>query len=98
MLFPTPAGVPVEIISPGSNVTKEERKAISSATLKIINPVLESCLISPLTFRVILSACGSGISLAGVRQGPMGAKPSCHFPCSQSKNPSISRFTRPGLG
>src|SRR5215467_16133011 len=46
---PTPAGVPVRMRSPGCRVRRADRWAICSARLKIILPVLESCLSTPLT-------------------------------------------------
>src|SRR5260221_11783939 len=55
--MPTPSGVPVEITSPGSSVTMEERKAIISSGLKTINRVDESCFVTPLTRRVRCKSC-----------------------------------------
>mgnify|MGYP006870346677 CR=1 FL=1 len=40
--IPTPSGVPVAMISPGSNVMPEERVEISLATEKIKSVVLPS--------------------------------------------------------
>ena len=42
MVFPTPSGVPVEIISPGSSVTKLEINSITAPTGKIWAAVEES--------------------------------------------------------
>ena len=75
MALPTPAGVPVEMISPGSSVTYEEMNSITAATGKICIAVLESCLISPLTFSVRRSFWGSGMASALVTHGPTGQKP-----------------------
>src|SRR4051794_4558980 len=46
---PTPEGVPVEMMSPGSRVTNRERKETMAATGKIILEVDESCITSSLT-------------------------------------------------
>ena len=46
---PTPAGVPVRMMSPGCSVMREDRCAICSASVKIIWLVLESCLSTSLT-------------------------------------------------
>ena len=43
-------------------------------------------------------SCGSGTSAAETMHGPQGQKPSCHLPCSQSKNLSLSRWGRWGFG
>ena len=67
---PTPAGVPVEIMSPGSNVTKLEMNATTAATGKTISAVLAFCLTSPLTLSVICNCCGSRSSSAGRTHGP----------------------------
>ena len=83
------------IRSPGERVQSREQKAISSAQLWIIAPVLDRCFSSPFTVRVSSSACGSMISSAVTIHGPIGAAPSAHFPSSQSKKPtqafSVSR-------
>src|ERR1700747_2247025 len=74
--LPTPAGVPVRMMSPGCSVSREERWAICSASVKIIWPVLESCFITSLTQVLRPRFCGSGMSRAGTIQGPSGQAPS----------------------
>ena len=91
MAEPTPAGVPVAMMSPGSSVTNRERNDTIAATGKIISAVVASCLTSPLTVSWIASACGSATASAERTHGPTGQKVSCHLPCSQSKNWSRSR-------
>src|SRR5579871_711779 len=53
VLAPTPCGVPVEMMSPGSSVTKLEMNATTAATGNTISAVLALCFTSPLTFNVI---------------------------------------------
>src|ERR1039458_5112845 len=77
---PTPAGVPVEIRSPGSRVITLERNAISWGTPKIRLLVLELCISSPLRVSEMASLCGSSISSAVTMTGPMGANVSNVFP------------------
>jgi len=81
---PTPAGVPVRIRSPGCKVSRDDRWAICSARLKIIWPVLESCLRTSLTHSLRPRFCGSGISLAGTIHGPSGQEPSKLLCATQS--------------
>src|SRR3954451_18150016 len=76
---PTPAGVPVRIRSPGCNVTRVDRCAICSASVKIILLVWESCLITSLTHSLMPTFCGSGMVSAGTIHGPTGHASSKHF-------------------
>src|SRR3954447_2249722 len=76
---PTPAGVPVRIRSPGCNVTRVERCAICSASVKIILLVWESCLITSLTHSLMPTFCGSAMVSAGTIHGPTGHASSKHF-------------------
>src|SRR5262249_39785336 len=69
---PTPAGVPVEMTSPGSSVVNVEIIATIAATGKIICPVLASCIVLPLTRSFIASACGSARLAAERTHGPIG--------------------------
>ena len=71
---PTPEGVPVETISPGSRGVMEEIYSISAGILKISSLVFEFCNTSPSMERVIARECGSGISSAMTMAGPMGQK------------------------
>src|SRR6266571_1599214 len=77
---PTPLGVPVGIISPGSNVMPLERVAIIVRIGKIIMLVFASCLVMPLTRNLTISCCGSLISSAVTIHGPIGQYPSMLFP------------------
>jgi hypothetical protein len=43
LAYPTPAGVPIAMTSPGSRVVTSERYSISVATSKIMSEVLPSC-------------------------------------------------------
>jgi hypothetical protein len=58
---PTPAGVPVEMISPGSRVISELRKAIVFETGKIMSLVFPCWRVAPFTLVAIGKDCGSGI-------------------------------------
>lgn len=50
LMKPTPAGVPVAIISPGFTVMSCERLSSKVGILKCILDVFDVCIISPLTF------------------------------------------------
>ncbi len=77
---PTPGGVPVRIRVPGSRVVSRDRKAISSATLKIMSAVLPVWTRSPFKVQLMARDWGSGISSAVTSTGPRGQKPSKPFP------------------
>ena len=47
---------------------------------------------------VALESARSSIASALVTHGPHGQNESCHLPCCQSKNASLSRFWRFGFG
>ena len=79
----TPAGVPVEIKSPGNSVSPADRYSINSATENTMSSVLAFCLSTPLTFSEIESFCGSGISSGVTSQGPNGNAESSAFPFIQ---------------
>ena len=83
---PTPEGVPVAMISPGSSVANWLTQATVSATENIMSPVLACCRTCPLTRSSRSNACGSSISSLSTRNGPVGANVSNHLPLSQSKN------------
>ena len=78
--MPTPAGVPVAMMVPGSRVMPEDSSSMISAMLLRSRLVLELCRGSPLTSVVSVSAGGKAISFAVVMQGPMGVKPSRLLP------------------
>src|SRR6185295_9081618 len=61
---PTPAGVPVEIMSPGSSVMKRETNSIRRGMSKISCEVLESCIVWPLRRSLIERSPGLGTSSA----------------------------------
>src|SRR5271165_2556907 len=71
---PTPGGVPVETMSPGSKGVMEDRYSISSGILKTSSRVLEFWSCSPSMVRLMPRLCGSGISSAVTMAGPMGQK------------------------
>ena len=76
----TPAGVPVEMMSPFSRViTLLNLDTISGIFMNILF-VDEFCLISPLILVVNFKFCGSLISSAVVIHGPDGANVSKLFP------------------
>ena len=94
---PTPEGVPVEIMSPGSSVTKLEMNSMTAATGKICCAVEASWRISSFSVNRSSRDWGSAMADAEVMQGPQGHPVSCHFPCSQSKKLSLLRSFRFGL-
>ena len=77
---PTPEGVPVEIMSPGSSVTKLEMNSITAATGKICCAVEASWRISLFSVNLSCRDWGSEMAEAEVIQGPQGQAVSCHFP------------------
>ena len=72
MTNPTPAGVPVAMIVPGSNVNAVEMCSISSQQLLIICDVDASCRRSSSTHVRIRRSCGSVISSVVTNHGPIG--------------------------
>ena len=60
---PTPDGVPVLIMSPGSNVKPADKLSIVVGMSKIMSRVLPSCITSPLTRQISRTCCGSGRAL-----------------------------------
>jgi hypothetical protein len=81
---PTPPGVPVAMMSPGSSVITALSWLTSAATVKTMFLVLECCTVTPLTRVSISRSCGSGTSAAVTRNGPTGANvskllPSVHW-------------------
>ena len=77
--MPTPFGVPVRMMSPGSSVIASARKSTTARGPKIRSDVLESCRGSPLTCVVRRSASASGTSSAVVIHGPQGQNVSAPF-------------------
>gem|GEM_PF-4026842 len=74
---PTPSGVPVAMMSPGSSVMPALMSEIRNGTLNSMCRVFEPCFFSPLTVSHRSSTCGSGISSAVTMHGPNGAYVSC---------------------
>src|ERR1700744_3936387 len=70
---PTPAGVPVLIISPACNGVIDEIYVIRSGSLKISSRVFECCSTSPSIASFTSSSCGSAISSFVTTAGPSGA-------------------------
>src|SRR6266702_1272772 len=70
---PTPSGVPVAMMSPGSSVMPDEMSAIRTGISKIMYLVLESCFMTPFFVSQSRRSCGSGISSAVTMHGPNGA-------------------------
>src|SRR5207244_12099377 len=77
---PTPDGVPVAMISPGSRVMRELRKAIVEATEKTILAVVSCCTTCSFTLVVSMSVWGLGMLDARTIPGPIGAKVSTALP------------------
>src|SRR5262249_56334441 len=77
---PTPEGVPVETMSPGSSVVSDERWEISSGTLKMRSFVEADCICSPLRAREKETAPPASASSAVTSAGPHGAEPSNTLP------------------
>src|SRR5262249_1666311 len=73
---PTPAGVPVRMMSPAYSVIPLDNCAICSARLKIMLLLLESCLRTSFTQSLRPRFCGSPMSRAGTIHGPSGQEPS----------------------
>ena len=78
--MPTPGGVPVATMSPGSRVISEERSATNSGMPKIRSSVVESCIVSPFSVRPIPIASGGPASSGVTSAGPQGAAPSKILP------------------
>src|SRR6516225_768816 len=85
---PTPSGVPVAMMSPGSKVMLAEVNSISSGTPKIILLVWESCIVMPFTRARMARAEGSGISSRVVRWGPVGQTVSHDLPRTHCLSPN----------
>src|SRR5436853_5710676 len=79
-LNPTPDGVPAAMISPGSRVMRELRKAIVEATEKTILAVVSCCTTCSFTLVVSVSFWGLGMLDARTIPGPIGAKVSTALP------------------
>src|SRR5262249_8411726 len=73
---PTPAGVPVRIRSAARSVLPLDICPISSASVKIMSLLLESCLSTSFTHSLRPRFCGSPMSFAGTIHGPSGQEPS----------------------
>src|ERR687898_864634 len=81
---PTPSGVPVVTMSPGSSVTVWLAAATRCQMSKIRSLVRASCFRLSLTHSRKRRSCGSFTSHAGVTPGPIGRKVSRPFDLSQS--------------
>src|SRR3569623_961246 len=77
---PTPAGVPVAMMSPGSSIMPRDSTAMVSAIEKIWCRVFDDCSNTPLTQQRRSSRCGSAISPAVTIHGPIGHAPSRLLP------------------
>ena len=71
---PTPAGVPVAIISPASSVIPSESSWIICSMPVIICVVLPLCLFSPSTLQVSSSSTGNSNSSTVTMQGPIAVR------------------------
>ena len=78
--LPTPSGVPVETMSPGSSVISPERWESSSGTLKISSAVEAPCICSPFSVSEISIASAGPASSGVTSAGPQGAEPSKTLP------------------
>jgi len=72
---PTPAGVPVNITSPGSRGNTAERRAISIGIEKINSEVRAFCICSPSISRRSSRSSGLSNSSTVTGAGPIGVKP-----------------------
>jgi hypothetical protein len=70
--IPTPGGVPVAMMSPGTSVMYSLTYEMILRTGKIIVRVLPSCMRSPFTSSHMARFCGSGISSVVTSHGPSG--------------------------
>ena len=70
--MPTPAGVPVAMMVPGSSVIPAVSSSKRAGMPVRKSRVLECCRGSPLTAEEMSSAGGKAISSAVTMQGPMG--------------------------
>jgi len=77
---PTPSGVPVAMISPGSSVMPLDKLGDDTRDRKIIALVLELCWVWPFTRNAIFKFCGSVSSTASTIHGPIGHVLSSDFP------------------
>ena len=77
---PTPDGVPVATMSPGSSVIRVERWATSCGIEKIRPAVVSSCIRSPFRSSAIPIASSGPASSRVTIAGPQGAAPSNTFP------------------
>ena len=84
-IAPTPAGVPVAMMSPGTSVIVRESQATTSATPKICFAVVPSWTTLPLMRVRSPSPCRSAISSMSTSAGPQGAKVSIALPLAQSE-------------
>lgn len=78
--MPTPAGVPVRIMSPDLRVNPFDRSDIIVGMSNIKFLVLEFCLISSFTLQLISSSTGKLISDLSTIYGPIGVNVSKLFP------------------
>src|SRR5581483_3579639 len=91
---PTPEGVPVLMISPGSSVMPADRLSMIVGMSKIMSRVLPSCITSPLTRQMSRTCCGSGSALLCTIHGPSGQKvsrdlPLYHWPCRRCSSRAV---------
>lgn len=77
---PTPAGVPVAMMSPGSSVIVRDSQAIASATGNICSAVVPSWTTAPFRRVRTPSAWMSSISSSVTSAGPHGANVSIALP------------------
>ena len=93
---PTPAGVPVEMMSPGSSVMCAVTNAIKVGTSKMRSLVRESCLTAPLTRVVMRRSRGSS---PATMRGPIGqnvSKPFArvHWPSLACSSRTVTSLTQ----
>ena len=95
---PTPGGVPVVMMSPGSSVMYRLTWATRVATEKIMVRVFPVCMRVPFTSSHMSRTCGSGISSVVTSHGPIGPAvskplPLSHCPVANWKARSDTSFT-----
>ena len=78
--IPTPCGVPVRIVVPGSSVVLPLKNSMIEGTSKIMSFVFQSWTAVPFRMVRMVRALGLGISSGVTRHGPSGQKESNDFP------------------
>ena len=95
---PTPNGVPVTMMSPGSSVITSEISLTRVATSKIRSSMLPSCMVSPLSReRMYRPAAPGGSSSAVTISGPKEPERSKFLPMAHWLDLNWKSRTEPSL-